>query len=78
VLTAVRSRLAAEASWEAARLGDAVRAAGKEAGAGGPKLFHPVRKALTATTSGPDLGLVLAALGREEALARLAAAIPEV
>ena len=78
VLAAVRSRLAAEASWDAARLGDAVRAAGKEAGAGGPKLFHPVRRALTASTSGPDLGLVLAALGREEALARLAAAIPEV
>jgi glutamyl/glutaminyl-tRNA synthetase len=78
VLAAVRDRLAAEPSWEAGPLGEAVRAAGKEAGAGGPRLFHPVRRALTAATSGPDLGQVLAALGREVALARLAAAIPEV
>jgi glutamyl/glutaminyl-tRNA synthetase len=78
VLTAVRARLAAEISWDAARLGEAVRAGGKDAGAGGPKLFHPVRRALTASTSGPDLGQVLAALGREEALARLAAALPDV
>jgi glutamyl/glutaminyl-tRNA synthetase len=78
VLTAVRARLAAEPSWDAARLGEAVRAGGKDASAGGPKLFHPIRRALTASTSGPDLGLVLAALGREEALARLGAALPDV
>jgi glutamyl/glutaminyl-tRNA synthetase len=78
VLSAVRSRLAAAASWDAARLGEAVRAAGKDVGAGGPKLFHPVRQALTASNSGPDLGQVLVALGREEALARLSAALAEV
>ncbi len=75
VLASVRACLAAEEIWEAGPLGDAVRAAGKEAGASGPRLFHPVRRALTATTSGPDLGLVLAALGRTEVLARLDAVL---
>ena len=78
VLAAVRRHLAEQGSWEAPPLGAAVRAAGKEAGVGGARLFHPVRQALTATTSGPDLGLVLAALGREEALGRLAGALPPV
>ena len=75
LLASVRARLASEEIWEAGPLGDAVKAAGKEAGASGPRLFHPVRRALTASTSGPDLGLVLAALGRPEALARLDAVI---
>jgi len=77
VLVAVWQRLAGVDRWEAASIADAVRAAGRKAGAAGPRLFHPVRRALTASTSGPDLGQVLAALGREEALARLAAALPD-
>ena len=77
VLAAVWQRLAGVDRWEAASLADAVRAVGTQAGAAGPRLFHPVRRALTASTSGPDLGQVLAALGREEALARLAAALPD-
>jgi glutamyl/glutaminyl-tRNA synthetase len=78
VLSAVRSRLAAQAGWEAAPLAEAVRAAGKEVGAKGPALFHPVRQALTASDSGPDLGQVLVALGREEALGRLSSALADV
>lgn len=77
LLEAVRAGLAAESTWEAARLGRAVRTAGTQVGATGPRLFHPVRQALTATSSGPDLGQVLAAIGREEALARLSAALSE-
>ena len=75
LLQAVRAGLAAESTWEAARLGRAVRTAGTHVGVTGPRLFHPVRQALTATSSGPDLGQVLAAIGREEALARLSAAL---
>jgi len=75
VLRCVRAQLAAEPRWEADALDRAVRAAGKAAGAAGPRLFHPVRRALTARTSGPDVGQVLAALGREEALWRLEAAV---
>jgi len=71
VVGGVRAALAALSSWEAEELGQAVRDAGREMGARGPALFHPVRLALCGTRSGPDLGLVLAALGRERTLERL-------
>ena len=82
VLGMVRHRLEGlGSSWEEGPLMEAVRGAGKEAGARGPALFHPVRRALTAATSGPELGKVLVALGAEATLARLsgvldAAAVP--
>lgn len=40
----------------------------------GPSLFHPVRLALCGARSGPDLGKVLAALGRKRVLLRLSEA----
>lgn len=72
-LEAVEARLAAVPSggWEAETAGRAVREAGGDAGARGRDLFHPVRKALFGTEQGPDLGMSLAALGREETLRRL-------
>jgi glutamyl-tRNA synthetase len=73
---AVRRALSTVESWDAEELGRVVREAGKEVGARGPALFHPVRLALCAARSGPDLGLVLVALGRDEALARLAMIVP--
>ncbi len=73
VVLAVRHALAQLPSWEAEALGQAVREAGRQAGAKGPALFHPVRLVLCGARSGPDMGLVLAALGRDEALERLAA-----
>jgi nondiscriminating glutamyl-tRNA synthetase len=48
-----------------------VRTVGKEVGARGPALFHPVRIALTGSEQGPDLGKVLAALGKDETIRRL-------
>ncbi len=77
VLRALTGRLADLSAWEAPAIGRAIRAAGREAGARGPALFHPVRKAVTARASGPDLGRVLSVYGREETLARLSAALPD-
>jgi glutamyl/glutaminyl-tRNA synthetase len=51
--------------------GAAVRMVGKETGVRGPALFHPIRLSLTGLEQGPDLGKVLAALGREETLRRI-------
>lgn len=75
VLGVVRDALkemASPSTWEEDALMGAVRGAGKVAGVRGPGLFHPVRRALTAATSGPELGKVLLALGPEVTLARLA------
>lgn len=58
-------------TWEDAALGAAVRAAGGKAGVTGGSLFHPVRLALIGSETGPDVGKILAALGREDALGRL-------
>lgn len=73
IVAGVREALARIPAWEADVLGQTVRDAGKALGARGPALFHPVRLVLCGTRSGPDLGLVLAALGRERTLERLGA-----
>ena len=75
VLEAVRARLAAADPWEAAPLDLAVRAAGAEAGVKGAGLFHPVRVLLIGSEKGPDLGKILAAIGRHEADRRLEQAL---
>jgi glutamyl-tRNA synthetase len=75
VLDAVRARLEATAPWEAVALDQAVRAAGPDAGVKGAALFHPVRVLLIGTEKGPDLGKVLAAIGRPEALRRFGQAL---
>lgn len=71
VIAAVAERLAETAPWEESELGAAVRAAGKAVEARGAALFHPVRRALIGVEQGPDLGKILAALGRDEALRRI-------
>ena len=76
VLRAVAGGLAALPEWEPRAIGRAIRAAGREAGARGPALFHPVRRAMTGRESGPDLGQVLGVYGRDETLERISAALP--
>jgi glutamyl/glutaminyl-tRNA synthetase len=71
VLRAVADRLEAVEPWTAESLQGAVREAGKDAGAKGRALFHPVRVALTGEAQGPDLAGVLRALGRDRAIALL-------
>jgi nondiscriminating glutamyl-tRNA synthetase len=71
ILRGILTALEGLSSWEADAIGAAIRARGKELGARGPALFHPLRMAVTGVPSGPDLSLILAAVGREEALSRL-------
>jgi nondiscriminating glutamyl-tRNA synthetase len=71
VLTAVRRRLAELDGWDDDQTAEAVRAGGKEAGARGRALFHPVRIAVSGARKGPDLGDLLAGLGRDRTLALL-------
>lgn len=70
VLQSVREALASAENWEAKDLDQLVRSAGAAVEAKGAALFHPVRELLIGSEKGPDLGKILAALGREEALRR--------
>ena len=71
VLRAVRDRLETLDLWTADDAARAVREAGQELEVSGSSLFHPVRLALCGARSGPDLGKMLAALGRRRVLLRL-------
>jgi glutamyl-tRNA synthetase len=71
VLDAVAQRLRTLEPWAPGRLAAAVRDTGREIGVKGPALFHPIRKGVTGDESGPDLGGILGALGRELVLERL-------
>ena len=75
VLVAVRGRLEGTPQWEAVALDQAVRAAGPDAGVKGAALFHPVRVLLIGSEKGPDLGKILASIGRPEALRRFGQAL---
>lgn len=71
VVQGVHDAFASQDPWEADALGARLRDAGKSFGVKGPALFHPVRLALCGARSGPDLGLIFAALGPGETLRRL-------
>ena len=71
VLSALAAALEEVDAWVPAAINSTIRAVGKELGVRGAALFHPLRTAVTGRTSGPDLGGVLASLGREEVLARV-------
>ncbi|MEW5928917.1 MAG: glutamate--tRNA ligase [Gemmatimonadota bacterium] len=73
VLAAVGARLAALPEWEEGAIKAAVAEGGRDAGAKGRALFHPLRLALTGEDHGPDLPKVAAVQGR----ARVLAALPE-
>lgn len=73
VLRAVRETLGELEEWGVESTDAAVREGGRRAGVRGAALFKPVRRALTGEPTGPDLGTLLAVIGREEALRRLAA-----
>ncbi len=72
-LAAVRARLAALPEWEEGAVKAAIMEGGRDAGAKGRALFHPVRLALTGEEHGPDLPGVAVVQGR----ARVLAALPE-
>lgn len=64
-------RLSAVAIWDAATLEAVVREYAEETGAKLGKIAQPLRAALTGRTVSPPVFDVMAALGRDEALARL-------
>jgi len=74
-LQGVMESLSALEEWEAGPINAAIRSSGKALGARGPALFHPLRLALTAEASGPELAGILAAVGKEEALRRFRLAL---
>ncbi|MBN9443121.1 glutamate--tRNA ligase [Bosea sp. (in: a-proteobacteria)] len=71
-LPAIAAKLAAVADWSAAPLEAAVRAYIEEAGIKLGQAAQPLRAALTGRAMSPGLFDVMAVLGREETLARLA------
>jgi len=72
LLARAHAAMAAEADWSAAALEEAVRRVAEEAGIGLGKVAQPLRAALTGRTTSPGIFDVLALLGREESLARIA------
>jgi glutamyl-tRNA synthetase len=59
-------------AWDAAALEQAVRAFAEHEGVKLGKLAQPLRAALTGSTASPPIFDVLATLGREESLGRIA------
>ncbi len=71
-LAAAASLLPSE-PWDAATWGAWTNAVKAQTGAKGRALFHPLRLALTGRDTGPELKALLPLIGRDRALARLAA-----
>ena len=72
LLTSVHQAIAAVDDWSASALEEAVRGVAETAGLGLGKVAQPMRAALTGRTTSPGIFDVLALLGREESLGRLA------
>jgi glutamyl-tRNA synthetase len=72
LLAAAHDNLAALANWDAASLEAAIREVAEASGAKLGKLAQPLRAALTGRTTSPGIFDVLALLGRDESLARIA------
>ena len=72
LLHRVHGRLAALAEWDAGSLEAAIREVAEASGAKLGKLAQPLRAALTGRTTSPGIFDVLALLGREESLDRIA------
>ncbi|HEY8591233.1 MAG TPA: glutamate--tRNA ligase [Sphingomicrobium sp.] len=72
LLAAAHGKLAALAEWDGASLEAAIRDVAEAGGVKLGKLAQPLRAALTGRTTSPGIFDVLALLGRDEALARIA------
>ncbi|MCK0208438.1 glutamate--tRNA ligase [Starkeya koreensis] len=72
LLATAAEKLAAVADWNAAETEAAVRAAAEERGVKLGAIAQPLRAAMTGKTTSPGIFDVLAVLGREESLARIA------
>ena len=74
-LTQMRTRLAALADWAPEPIHDVVKAVSEALGIGMGKIAQPLRVAITGTQVSPDIGWTVYLCGRDEALARIDAAI---
>jgi glutamyl-tRNA synthetase len=72
LLAAAHKKLAALAKWDRESLESAIREVAESSGVKLGKLAQPLRAALTGRTTSPGIFDVLALLGREESLARIA------
>jgi glutamyl-tRNA synthetase len=72
LLHGIHGKLAALAEWDAGSLEAAIREVAEASGAKLGKLAQPLRAALTGRTTSPGIFDVLALLGREESLDRIA------
>jgi glutamyl-tRNA synthetase len=72
ILASAHDKLGALAEWDAASLEAAIREVAEGSGVKLGKLAQPLRAALTGRTTSPGIFDVLALLGREESLARIA------
>jgi glutamyl-tRNA synthetase len=72
LLAAAHKKLAALAKWDGESLENAIREVAESSGVKLGKLAQPLRAALTGRTTSPGIFDVLALLGREESLARIA------
>ncbi len=74
-LTQMRLRLAALADWSPEPIHEVVKAVSESLGIGMGKIAQPLRVAITGTAVSPDIGWTVYLCGREEALARICAAL---
>ena len=72
ILTSAHAKLSALAEWDIASLEAAIREVAEAQGVKLGKLAQPLRAALTGRTTSPGIFDVMALLGREETLARIA------
>ncbi|TDK25084.1 glutamate--tRNA ligase [Luteimonas aestuarii] len=77
-LREARERLAALADWSAEAVGEALHATAEALGLGMGKVAQPLRVAITGTQVSPDISHTVYLAGRDEALARIDAAIARV
>ncbi len=77
LLQRTNDKLAALANWDVPSLEAAIREVAEESGVKLGKLAQPLRAALTGRTTSPGIFDVLALLGRDESLARIADQIVE-
>jgi glutamyl-tRNA synthetase len=73
-----RARLAALAEWNVDAIGAALHATAEALGLGMGKVAQPLRVAITGTQVSPDISHTVYLAGRDEALARIEAAIARV
>ena len=77
-LADARARLAELPHWNAEAIGDALKATAEALGIGMGKIAQPMRVAITGTQVSPDISHTVYLAGRDEALARIDAALARI